>query len=54
MSAGASVDEKKHLVLKAAHPSGLSAHKGFFGCKHFSKCNEYLEAKGSTAIDWRV
>jgi uracil-DNA glycosylase len=49
---GAVVDKKKHLVLDAAHPSPLSAYKGFFGCKHFSKCNEYLEQHGKAPIDW--
>lgn len=44
----------KHLVLTAPHPSPLSAHSGFFGCKHFSRANEFLEAKGRGAIDWRV
>ena len=41
-----------HLVLKAAHPSPLSAYKGFFGCKHFSKCNEFLKSHNMTEIDW--
>jgi uracil-DNA glycosylase len=44
----------RHLVLTAPHPSPLSAHTGFFGCRHFSKANEFLEAKGRGAIDWRV
>jgi uracil-DNA glycosylase len=44
----------RHLVLTAPHPSPLSAHSGFFGCKHFSRANEFLEAKGRGAIDWRV
>lgn len=43
-----------HLVLKAPHPSPLSAHNGFFGCRHFSRANEFLEARGRGAIDWRV
>lgn len=38
---------KQHSVLETVHPSGLSAHRGFFGCKHFSKCNELLEKQGS-------
>ena len=42
------------LLLKAPHPSPLSAHRGFFGCRHFSKANQYLEAKGLTPIDWSV
>jgi uracil-DNA glycosylase len=46
------IDETKHLVLKAAHPSPLSAYNGFFGCKHFSKTNEYLVKNGSRPIDW--
>lgn len=41
-----------HLVLEAHHPSPLSAHQGFFGCKHFSKANEYLKSKGITQINW--
>lgn len=44
--------QKKHLVLKAAHPSPLSADRGFFGCRHFSKANQYLENKGQTPINW--
>lgn len=48
----ANVDQNKHLVLKAAHPSPFSAHKGFFGCKHFSKCNEYLTNHGYREISW--
>jgi len=43
-----------HLVLTAPHPSPLSAHRGFLGCRHFSKANAFLEAKGRGAIDWRV
>lgn len=46
------IDETKHLVLNAAHPSPLSAHAGFFGCKHFSKTNEYLIKNNKTPIDW--
>ena len=48
------VDSTKHLVLTAAHPSPLSAHNGFMGCRHFSKCNAFLESKGSPAIDWSL
>lgn len=48
------VDESKHLVLRSVHPSPLSAHAGFFGCKHFSKTNEYLVSKGIDPIDWRI
>ena len=46
------IDEKKHLILSSVHPSPLSAYRGFFGCKHFSKTNEYLVYKGSKTIDW--
>ncbi|MDO9418160.1 uracil-DNA glycosylase [Pararhizobium sp.] len=48
------VDTSKHLVLKAAHPSPLAAHNGFFGCKHFSKANAYLELRAVEPIDWRL
>ena len=44
--------EKQHLVLKAPHPSPLSAYRGFFGCKHFSKCNDFLIKNGEEPIDW--
>lgn len=44
----------KHLVLEAPHPSPLSAYRGFFGCNHFSKCNEFLEANGVEPIDWSL
>ncbi|RAI92077.1 uracil-DNA glycosylase [Algoriphagus yeomjeoni] len=46
------IDSKKHLVLKAPHPSPLSSYRGFFGCKHFSKTNEYLIANGKKPIEW--
>ncbi|XP_067000269.2 uracil-DNA glycosylase [Anabrus simplex] len=46
------VDVKKHHLLKSAHPSPLSAHRGFFGCKHFSQCNKHLESDGKTPINW--
>lgn len=49
---GAVIDTSKHLVLKSPHPSPLSAHRGFFGCKHFSRCNEYLKSRGVEPIDW--
>lgn len=49
---GAFIDESKHLVLKSVHPSPLSAHRGFFGNRHFSKANEYLMSQGQTPIDW--
>jgi uracil-DNA glycosylase len=48
------IDENKHLVLKAAHPSPFSAEKGFFGCKHFSKTNMYLSKQGMQPIDWKI
>lgn len=48
------IDETKHYVLKAAHPSPFSADKGFFGCKHFSKTNELLVKKGLAPIDWKL
>ena len=46
------IDTSKHLVLEAPHPSPLSAYAGFFGCKHFSKCNEYLSKNGEKPIHW--
>ena len=48
------IDETKHLVLKSAHPSPLSAYAGFFGCKHFSKANAYLISKGIDPVDWSL
>lgn len=48
------VDETKHHVMKAAHPSPFSADKGFFGCKHFSKTNEWLVSEGKEPIDWKL
>ena len=48
------VDETKHYVLKAAHPSPFSADKGFFGCGHFSKTNEFLMKQGKQPIDWKL
>ena len=48
------LDNPKHLVLTAPHPSPLSAYRGFFGCKHFSKANEFLKANGITPIDWQI
>lgn len=48
------VDDNKHLVLKSVHPSPLSSYRGFFGCKHFSQCNEYLLSKGIAPIDWSI
>lgn len=51
---GQILDTKKHLVLTAPHPSPLSAYQGFFGCKHFSKTNEFLKEHGETPIDWNI
>ena len=48
------VTNPKHYILKSVHPSPLSASRGFFGCKHFSKANAILEANGLTAIDWQI
>jgi uracil-DNA glycosylase len=48
------VDRSRHLVLRAPHPSPLSAHAGFLGCRHFSKANAFLESKGRAPIDWRL
>jgi uracil-DNA glycosylase len=49
---GESIDRSKHLVLESVHPSPLSASRGFFGNKHFSRCNEYLEAHGKVPVNW--
>lgn len=49
---GKHIDSERHLVLPAAHPSPLGAHAGFWGCKHFSKTNQYLVQKGQQPIDW--
>jgi uracil-DNA glycosylase len=49
---GEVIDRTKHLVLMAAHPSPFSADRGFFGCKHFSKTNDYLRSKGEKEIEW--
>lgn len=51
---GVTIDTKKHCVLKAPHPSPLSAYRGFFGCKHFSKTNQYLLSKEIVPINWEV
>lgn len=48
------LDNPKHLILKAPHPSPLSAYRGFFGCKHFSLANEFLIKNGETPIDWQI
>lgn len=51
---GEFIDRKKHCVLESVHPSPLSAHRGFLGCKHFSKANKYLESKNIKPIDWSL
>ena len=48
------ITNKNHLILTAPHPSPLSAYRGFFGCKHFSKTNEFLKAHGLEEIDWQI
>lgn len=48
------LNNPKHLVLEAPHPSPLSAYRGFFGCKHFSKCNDFLIKNGQSPIDWQI
>ena len=48
------IDETKHFVLKAAHPSPFSTANGFFGCKHFSKTNELLMKQNKSPIDWKI
>jgi uracil-DNA glycosylase len=48
------IDGSKHKILKAAHPSPLSAYNGFFGCGHFSKTNQWLQEKGEKPIDWQL
>ncbi len=50
---GATIHEQKHLILRAPHPSPLSAYSGFLGCRHFSQANRYLETRGLRPIDWR-
>ncbi len=50
----AMLNNPKHLILKAPHPSPLSAYRGFFGCKHFSKTNEFLKENGLKPIDWQI
>ncbi len=49
---GAVIDSRRHLVLEAPHPSPLSASRGFFGCRHFSRANDYLREQGKRPIDW--
>lgn len=51
---GAVIDRQRHLVLEAPHPSPLSAHRGFLGCRHFSKTNHYLEQHGLEGINWSL
>ena len=51
---GAAIDASRHLVLKAPHPSPLSAHRGFLGCRHFSQCNDYLVRSGRSPIHWSL
>ncbi len=51
---GAIIDAARHCVLKAPHPSPLSAHRGFFGCGHFRAANDYLAARGETPVDWSL
>jgi uracil-DNA glycosylase len=51
---GKVIDQSRHLILKSAHPSPLSSYRGFFGSKPFSQVNNYLIAKGKTAIDWQI
>lgn len=51
---GAFIDKNRHLVLSAPHPSPLSAHRGFLGCRHFSQANHFLESQGVTPIHWQL
>ncbi|WAT14926.1 uracil-DNA glycosylase [Xanthomonas fragariae] len=53
-SKGKVIDQVRHRVLKAPHPSPLSAHRGFLGCQHFSKANEHLQRRGVSPIDWSL
>jgi len=48
------IDSSKHLILTSVHPSPLSVYRGFYGCRHFSKANEFLISKGEQPIDWQV
>lgn len=50
----AMLNNPKHLVLKAPHPSPLSVYRGFWGCGHFAKCNEFLKEQGQSPIDWQI
>ena len=51
---GRAIDQQRHLVLSSVHPSPLSAHRGFFGCRHFSRANSYLKENGLAQIDWQI
>lgn len=51
---GKMLDGRRHCVLRAPHPSPLSAHRGFFGCRHFSRSNDYLARRGVAPIDWQL
>lgn len=51
---GRIIDRNRHLVLEGPHPSPLSAYRGFFGCRHFSRANEWLEQKGRKPVDWAL
>lgn len=51
---GQTIDKQRHLILSAPHPSPLSAHRGFLGCKHFSQANTYLRSVGQAEIDWQI
>jgi len=53
-SKAALIDQRKHLILQAPHPSPLSAHRGFLGCRHFSKANDWLANRGLARIDWSI
>ncbi len=48
------LNNPRHLILKAPHPSPLSAYRGFFGCRHFSKANDFLKENGADPIDWQI
>ena len=48
------ITNPQHLILECPHPSPLSAYAGFFGCRHFSKCNDFLKKHGETPIDWHT
>ena len=51
---GAAIDPQRHCILRAPHPSPLSAHRGFFGCRHFSQANAFLGAQGLQSVDWSL